>query len=181
MPNRFFGYPVLRQILILVGFIAVAWAMLPQGRQAVQAQRGPKPPQGRLQIVDNGGQVIGSLFDFYFVAIPVGNFFIGGQLDVTDFDRTNHPNAAYESTDCTGTPYISAAGPVREAWIGGNILFFPNDPLQLLTINSYRTTANPLDGLTTGCIVDGPLNRLVGPVGTFNVAGFVPPFRVIIQ
>jgi hypothetical protein len=86
----------------------------------------------------------------------------------------------YETTDCTGTPYLKHQGGdlvvQARAPLGStnppSTLVYPAEPIQVRTLRSM--SENPPDCLPLSV----PMPDLVGTVGTLDVSVFIPPFRV---
>jgi hypothetical protein len=160
------------------------------GPQGVIGLTGPQGQRGLpsattapgLRVVDSLGQDVGGfLGDFYAIRdFPTGP--IALTLVRGGFVETG-AHYYFESSDCTGAPYVSWGGaprqPVRSADIGLGKAVWASDPLGSFTSHSYKTyfSGPPvIDGVCTVADVTGSF----GPALTLELStlNLVPPFHV---
>jgi hypothetical protein len=146
------------------------------GLQGPQGPTGPKGPAGRgFQVVDSRGAVLGPLLGPDEVGIHVGDQWL--TLGVSTSTLANQLYVWYESTDCSGTPYLFANDLPPLGETDNTLLYYPAAPLQVRTIRSqgrfgggvcYRQSLEPqmLVGVATPLV---------------DLSSFVPPFSVQSQ
>jgi hypothetical protein len=176
--------------LLLAGLAGLAIAG--PGTEPARAQQrgdaaGREAPVETTVVVDSAGRVVGPVISmFYF--LPFVRLRAGGSdvLMLVRADRlvTLGVEALYETTDCTGTPWVpaftSSSAPVGIVELGvigrlGELLVSGGDPVTRTISSSWNTLDTP-----PACQpVAPPQNGIVQPTRVLiDVShAFTPPFR----
>ncbi|MBI2818764.1 MAG: hypothetical protein HYX73_02190 [Acidobacteria bacterium] len=98
------------------------------------------PNVGGVTVVDSIGQEVGPLVTVSTLLLRVNGFTFWTHVEINGFPQ-NHDFAVFYHTtsDCSGPRYLVENGGAffRASFNSGIQLFYPDDPLQQITINSY--------------------------------------------
>lgn len=177
-----------------------------QGEQGVQGDPGPQGPAGPTGatgpagpgavVKDANGAVVGvyttSALSFRGVLIDTGSSVVEVPLGLTNFDQRG-TQLLYESPDCSGPALRQAFTQlVTFGDVVGTTLYYSPVSGSTVTIQSIGNLDSSITGPSscpssaffipphTCCFVQSQTGE-VGPVGTLDLSGFVPPFRVELQ
>jgi hypothetical protein len=134
-----------------------------------------------LRVVDGGGRIVGTLVDGHVVARSVGGVTIDLWVIRSGF-VIRPASVYYTSADCSGSALMAALWPLRQSLAIGSTpdhattAMYPANPIQLVTVNS-SSGVNP-DGSLGPCDLTNSYTDYFGPLATFDLSAFTPPFEV---
>jgi hypothetical protein len=161
--------------------------------------QGPPGPggSGQLVVVDSEGHELGVLIYGSDVAHYIGPFWINLSVAPSEIAQTmgwenlpfpSYPPPSsmivsyftvyYESGDCTGTPYLEGWSLTRQAYVSGTTAFYPANPYEVRTFHSSQGAKWGIEPVTPGPCLSAPRTALSGPIGEFDISGFIPPFSI---
>ncbi len=95
----------------------------PKGAQGIQGPPGPSGTQ--LMVIDSSGQELGILYGDYGYSVlrKVGNYWL--VIGINPFGiRQDTIRYVYESSDCSGTPYLMTYGLFRYGYANGATVYY---------------------------------------------------------
>jgi hypothetical protein len=150
----------------------------PKGDQGIQGPPGPQGPSGsQFVVVDSEGREVGITFGGGAVVLPqpVDNHWLMIPVGPTEIGQSTIPYD-YESSDCSGTPYLFANGLFRPTYVSGTRVYYASDPIQKLNFHSTRDFTPPD---TYGeCTSDLNYWQVNGLPTSFELPQFTPPFSI---
>ena len=138
-------------------------------------------PPGGIVVVDSNGAVVGPMLTAgafqggvnAVVGRRVGSQWVGLQVGPTSIIGSS-VNFYYESTDCTGTPYLLLQTLPAAISVFDGQSYFPAAPFQTPTLNSVLNVNTPIPHT---CQSAG-LSVSAGVATPVDLSGIVPPFDV---
>lgn len=148
----------------------------PKGDQGIQGP--PGPSESQFMIVDSLGQEIGiATGNRGSLALrQVGGYWLSFEIDPFEIVQQHIMPYEYESSDCSGTPYLGVQGMFRMGYVFGTQIYYATDPLQKLHLHSARNFTSP-DTYDT-CDSDEDYFDIVGLVESAELPIFTPPFSI---
>jgi len=166
-------------------------AIGPQGTQGPVGPQGAQGPQGPagtsgLRVLDSLNNAVG-FWNGGNVLLPIAGDFVVVSTGADGFVESG-VRLAFESTDCTGPPYLmvggkapAAGGPVstdlyRSSAIANGVLYYSNS----LESNVFIGSLQDLFGGAVGtCNAYGAIDRVKAAVAvSVATLGYTPPFRL---
>jgi len=140
------------------------------------------PVGGGVRVVDSRGHEVGPLVvPGGSVLRKVGAFIFQLHVHSDGFGESSL-SSSHTTTDCSGTRYIGDDTSLlyRNSQNTRTQLFYPADPLQEMTFNSFEQVFPPETGLPPRCWRTNPETFSAGLVATFDLStlGLVPPFHL---
>lgn len=154
----------------------------PQGPQGEKGDTGPQGPAGaggsQFMVVDSKGQEVGISGDNRGdqVFLKLDGYWLGLYIDTFEFTQSTVIGYEYESSDCTGTPYMTVGGLFRGGIVLGTQVYYPADPLQKLHLHSARQFIPP--NTYQECDGDADYYDVVGLPASSELPDFTPPFSI---
>ncbi|HTV32011.1 MAG TPA: hypothetical protein VME69_02760 [Methylocella sp.] len=155
-----------RALLAIVLFAGANTASMAQF-----AERGIFSDNG-TEIYDSRGTFVGYLISNQLVQRRIGKQWIAFSVIATGITNiVTALNEYFTSTDCSGTAYAVAGDLPTQGQIMAGKIYYPTPPFTTkLVLYSFT-----FDG-TCHFLNGGQENLLVGPVASYTLPAFVPPF-----
>lgn len=142
----------------------------------VQGPSGPPGPPGsggsQFIVVDSQNQEVGPLIALSYVLRKIGDYWVNINVTSNGLEQQTSMYVNYASTDCSGIPHLDVGGMARPGMIVGNKVYYAGDPL-IHHYNSYRLFTPPN---SYGECNQDSVDLLLGPVQSYELPTFVPPF-----
>jgi hypothetical protein len=162
----------------------------PQGEQGLEGEEGdtgpagpPGPAGSGLKVIDAEQREVGIAIDRSSVVRPSGPYFVNFYVSPSGIPGQTYRNPEiellYETSDCSGTPYLSASGTSRFGSVAGTKVYHAGDPVELKTLSSRKLVSTPEDPDNTWCSTYYGSMAPVGPVESFDIPEFTPPFTTV--
>ncbi len=184
----------------LQGSIGSAGAMGPQGQQGIQGPAGPGLVRVTDAVAHSYPLALSPLVLWPTGVSPfygalwqtLGKTFVIPLTASRVMPTPTQPNFWYQSTDCSGMPYVSANSAVTgyypeiqlvesQYWIVGTTLFFPSGPTQRISVVSYQSPGGP-GGACSTVSFPSATQDVAYPMAAVDLSSdFVPPFQLQVN
>ncbi len=144
----------------------------------MQGPPGPSgaPGAGGLKIYDSQNLEVGPYNGSSRVMFYVNGIYLAVNILPQGFRTTSGFNLYYNSSDCTGQPYFDVNDMLRPTEVVGNTAYYGGDPVAIFDTFSQRYFEPPS---TYGpCEYQNSRSPGAGPLQTYQLPYFVPPFRL---
>lgn len=132
-----------------------------------------------LVVLDSQALEVGKLLDYLRAVRKFGDYWVSMEMTSSGLSKVDSFYVVYESSDCTGTPFIGTSGIVKNGIIVDDAIYYPGDP----EISHYSSSQEFTPPGTYGeCIEEEePIDNISGPMESSLLPDFETPFSISEQ